>query len=461
VPPIDDGGGSVDASFEDVAQPPPPPIDSEVPRPDAVPDVVIMPPPTDGATPPLCDVLGPVLSVMRANGEKSEVCAGQLAAHTFTHALCACGDLALGSVRLVTGSFDSLAADKSPVGAGAPVGVRGSYPPAGASIGGSLTVAGTAPPRAPVSGFLDIQGDLRFAGQITFSAAISVKRDAWIASKVWYVTFASVERDLYAPSGGGFFGFTPLNLGGMRHERPVSIEDSCGCADKLDIAAMEKVGAENNHNLANGIDPAALSNVTTAIPPLRIPCGRFRFNSIGGTAPIHLIIAGRTAIFVDGDVAASDSFVLEIAPGTNVEVDWFIGGNLSVGGNAKIGDRTRPSATRIYVAGTQDIQLSSGSIGANIYAPDTNVSLSAGTLSGSVYGKGVSMPSGGNVIYDRAILDQGDKCEQPNTCSKCRYCNGGAACVNNTCDVCTKDEDCCAPLVCDLTLRRCQPLLFR
>jgi len=205
------------------------------------------------------------------------------------------------------------------------------------------------------------------------------------------------------------------------------------------------------------------SNVASAIPPVRLPCGRFKFEAIGGTAPIHLIITGRTAIFVDGNVTASDSFVLEIAPGPTVEVDWFIHGNLSIAANAKIGDRARPSATRIYVAGTQDIQLSSGSsgwIGANIYAPDTNISLSAGTLAGSVYGKGLSMLSGANIVYDRAILNQGNKCEQPVTCSKCRYCNGGAACgSNNTCGDCTKDDDCCAPLVCDPIGRRCQPLI--
>jgi hypothetical protein len=243
----------------------------------------------------------------------------------------------------------------------------------------------------------------------------------------------------------------------MVHQRPVTIEDPCGCSDRLDIAMMETVGAEINHNALHNIDRAALSNVTTGVGPLRL-CGRFRFNSIGGSAPIHLVITGRTAVFVDGDVTASDSFVLEIA-GPNAEVDWFIRGNLSVGTNAKIGDRTRPSATRIYVAGAQDIQLSPASIGANIYAPDTNIGLAAGALSESVYDNGLSMPSGTNIYYDRAILNQGNKCEPLNTCSKCRYCNGGEACKNGTCGMCATDEDCCAPLVCDPTSRLCQPLL--
>jgi hypothetical protein len=218
-----------------------------------------------------------------------------------------------------------------------------------------------------------------------------------------------------------------------------------------------------------GIEPSALNNVTTTAI-LDLKCGRYRFESIGGTGTIQLTIQGRTAIFVDGNVNASDTFQLAIGPGSDAEVDWFIRGNLSVGA-AKLGDPNRPSATRIYVAGSDDIVLSpSAHISANIYAPNANVNLAAPSLLGSVYGKNVNVAAGA-VHYDRSILNTGNKCEQPSTChDKCRhFCNGGMACKDETdasmtsgvCKPCAEDGDCCTPLVCEPTSHTCQPLLFR
>jgi hypothetical protein len=391
------------------------------------------------------------------NMQSSEACAGQLAAHTFTHALCACEDLSLAAL-LSTGSFDSSAADKSTVTAGAAVGMKGSYPPAGSRIGGSLTVAGTS--KTPVvSGGLDVQGDLRLAGGATFFSQLSVKRDTWLVSPVGYWAVVTIGRNLNLGPGGSLKGVGPEPVvGGARIATAFTVEDPCGCADRLDVAAMETIGAARNDNALRTIDLSALSNVTTATK-LELPCGRFRFDSIGGTAPIQLTITGRTAIFVDGDVTASDLFQLVIAPGADAEVDMFIHGKLSIG-NAKIGDLTRPSATRLYVAGDSDIVISSKEIGANIYAPNTNVNLPVG-IAGSIYAKNLSVLGGAFVFvsYDRAILNKGNKCEQPVTCDKCNTCNNGAACMNGTCGPCNEDADCCAPLVCEQG--SCQPLLFR
>ena len=370
------------------------------------------------------------------NGDRGQVvCAGQLAAHTFTHALCACGDLSF-RLGLQTGSFDSSAADKNPVSAGAPVGIRGSYPPVGSQIGGSLTVAGTVPSAMPVSGPVTVEGDLRLAGSLTFGPFLTVRRDAWLVSRVWYLQAAIIERNLnYAVLGGTLLGVGPRSVGGAETLRSFTVEDPCGCDERLNIAEMERAGTANTDNAARGIPTTLLNNVTVAVVRT-LDCGRFQFESIGGSAPIHLTITGRTAIFVDGDVTASDSFELTLAPGPNVEVDWFIRGNLSIGARQ---DR-RPHASECDA----DLRRRNPrypalepSIFANIYAADTNVTLSSGALIGSVYGKNLSMPSGAHVIYDRAILNQGNQCAQPATCDKYnRYCNGGTVCRNNSCDVC-------------------------
>jgi hypothetical protein len=446
--------------LEDVAVPPPdtsiepdaPPVtmDVEVPRPDVPVDVVV-PPPMD-VTPPQCEATGPVLSIRRVNGEASQSCAGQLAAHTFTHALCACGDLNFAAL-LSTVSFDS-STGETPVSAGAPVGVGGTYPTARSNIGGSLTIAGTA--ATTVSAGLDVQGDLRLAGNATFWNQLSVKRDTWLVSGVTYWAIVNIGGDLLtnAPSGS-FQGIGPTFVGGRQIVKSFTVNDPCHCADRLDIAEMVRIGVMNTDS-GQPIAPTALINVTTATDVI-LPCGRFQFNSIGGPGPLRVTITGRTAIFVEGNVSLSDSFALDIAPGA--ELDWFIRGNLSIGA-AEIGDTNRPSATRIYVGGSDDIVLSSGEIGANIYAPNTNVNLASLGLEGSIYGKNLNMIGGGIVRYDRAILKAGDNCTPTTTCGKqCNSCNGASACRGGVCGKCVDDEDCCAPLVC--VQEACRPLLFQ
>ena len=444
-PVVDSAPPPLDITFDIDASPPT--IDVEVPRPDIAIDLPL-PPPPDGP-PTGCNATGPILSVFRVNGRNSEACAGQVAAHTFTHALCACGDLSLGQ-GLQTGSFDSMAADRTLVISGAPVGVKGNYPAVGARIGGSLTVAGTAMSMSPVSGLLYVNGDLRLAASTTFASYLTIERDAWIASKSQYFSVASVGRNYYYVPPGGLIGIIPVFATARIPLMSITVADPCRCDERLDVAAMETAGALKVDNTDRG----ALTNVTTATTR-ELVCGRFRFDSIGGTAAIQLNVTGRTAIFVDRDVTASDLFEL-VLTGPDAEVDWFIAGNLTVGA-AKLGSLTRPSATRIYVAGSNDIQLPSELIGANIYAPNANVSINAGSLAGSVHAKNLSVPSGAYVKYDRAILHQGDKCESPIVCDKCYSCNSGAACIDSTCGTCTKDDDCCLPLVCEQGL--CQQLL--
>jgi hypothetical protein len=111
------------------------------------------------------------------------------------------------------------------------------------------------------------------------------------------------------------------------------------------------------------------------------------------------------------------------------------------------------------VGGASDIVLTSGEIGANIYAPNANVNLAVPIgIAGSIYAKNLSMPSAGLVRYDRAILNAGNKCTQPTTCDKSRACSINAVCNNGVCDRCKEDRECSPPLVC--VQGTCQPLLF-
>jgi hypothetical protein len=245
-------------------------------------------------------------------------------------------------------------------------------------------------------------------------------------------------------------GVTVPFINGGTVETAFTVNEPCGCAERLDVAAMEATESLNNDNALRNIDPASLARVS-GVTKLELLCGRFRFDSIGGSGVLQLTIKGRTAIFIDAQVDLSQiDFQLTLEPGA--ELDLFIRTNLALGSNptlgAKLGDPARPAAVRVYVGGAADIAIPAGSFGANLYAPNANLNITASTMAGSIYGKAVSVPEWALIRYDRAILDQGSKCEQPVTCDDCSDCYGGKACVDNTCGACRTDEDCCLPLVC-------------
>jgi hypothetical protein len=461
--------GEVDASIPDVAAPdisvPPIDVGSEPDLPPITIDVE-PPPPIDASfdvgLPPIdssiaCDPAGPTLTVARVNSmDRAETCAGQVAAHAFTHALCTCGSITAS--LLFTSSNDSSAANKEATFEGGPVGTGSADVPAQVGIGGSFTIAGTSSPVAATGGF-DVRGDFRMAGTGTFTQ-LRVLRNAWFVTSVGYIVafnvFGSLNliSELSRPRGLGWYAAPDPTF------RSFTVSDPCECDDRLDVEAMEIAGAMKADN--RGLDRAVLANVNSLRPRVDLPCGRIRLDSIGGTpgGSVQVRVAGRTALFVDDNVDLSNiDFQLVLDPGA--ELDWFIRGNLAFG-SARIGDIERPSAIRIYVQGSADISLPLGAMAANLYALNAAVKVPAnGSVFGSVYAKSLNAQSDVTIRYDRAILNQGNKCGQPATCDKCHSCNAGAACVNNTCGACMSDEDCCEPLVCNPNSKTCGPLLFR
>jgi len=441
---------------------PPGTIDRQVPPPPMDVVVDIAAPPVD-ASPPIddasimCDPSGPKVSIERVNMKKSEACAGQLAAQTFNYAVCACEDLA--AKALSTWSLDSTVSSTNTVQWGAPVGIAGNFLSLSsalntvATIGGSLTIAGPSPSRLITTPF-NVMGDLRIAGPVTFLWRLNTERDLWLASRVGYVEWVIVRRYFYKGPGGSLSGLTqPLIPPNSTFDKTtLQVDDPCRCAERLDVAAMEAAESVNNDNALRGVDGASLARVS-GTTRLDLHCGRFRFDSIGGSGILQLGVHGKTAMFVDAQVDLSlIDFQLTLDPGA--ELDVFVRTNLALG--TKLGDPARPAAVRVYVGGSADIAITSSAFGANLYAPNANISIATQTMAGSVFGKTVTVPELSFIRYDRAVLAQGNKCDQPATCEKCSGCQSGAACMAGTCGPCITDDDCCLPLVC--TQGNCQPL---
>lgn len=183
-------------------------------------------------------------------------------------------------------------------------------------------------------------------------------------------------------------------------------------------------------------------------------------------------------LMVGGDIDMQNNLTTEIAP--EASLDLFVGGSIRAIGEISFGDLTRPSASRVYVAGEGELDLVGGAafIG-NVYAPRATLRLVGEVLAhGALFVGGVDGVGEIEIAYDRAILDV-SPCDDPALhepaqpedpqdpedperhidvpCSRCGYCLSGLACVDQLCGLCREDADCCGQSVCNEE-GRCVPL---
>lgn len=412
-------------------------------------------PPSDGAAPETdasadaggyCEGIGPPVLVGDTTGAATD-CAGSIAARVFNNSVCTCTELNVGGY-FKTRSFHSTM-DPTEVGSGGPVGVDGTDTTVGyTDIGGTFVIAG--PTSLRFAGYMKAGGDFKANGAVDSAGLIDISRDAWVHGNITALGVLNVGRDLHQPAGATLFAFS-TDVGGSRMPGDFTIGPPCDCTPEgiVDIGAIVDRGQIDNDNASVPLDPGALASVVGLGVDITLPCGRFYLDSIGGLGDITLHVAGRTALFVGGDVNALG--VLDVQLGPDGELDVFIKGNLLSIGVGSWGTRDRPASTRIYVGGDGDVTLigASGFVG-NVYAPHARITaVGATTLYGSMFGRVIDMPGYLDVHYDRAILDVGDDCPPPpGGCDMCSASCGSSACIGGMCAPCTSDADCCAPLVC-------------
>jgi hypothetical protein len=168
---------------------------------------------------------------------------------------------------------------------------------------------------------------------------------------------------------------------------------------------------------------------------------------------VTLYARGRTAVFVGGDVSIAGSFGIELA--TGAELDLYIGGDLEVAGSITLGDETRPSAVRLWVAQGIDLE-GSALLAGDVYAPHASLSAAGDVeIVGAAFFGTVDLAGSSTVRYDRSVLDAGDACDlpEPASCASHLDCAGGEACVQfspgpRACGPCATDADCGCGMVC-------------
>ena len=396
----------------------------------------------------------PIVSAVQGGGL---VCSGWAARRSFSQALCTCGNVSVPDVITSAASDSSLHDERDPRGSAA-VSIGGDTSDSDyLRVEGTLTVAGESTVRS--SGGFDVEGDLRLMGPAPAAGPIFVGRDAWLLGETHSLSLAYVERDLYLGPNASLTSLGAVLVLGQVVEQPFTLAPPCPCSpdDLLDVPGIVQQGMVENDNARVGLafDALDASGTTQA---LTLDCGRYALSRVEPGRAVSLRITGRVALFVDSAVTLDSNFVLELAPGA--ELDWFIRGPLSIAPGARLGDSSRAGALRMYTTEAGPVSLpGTEDLAVNLYAPRMDASVEgSGDVYGSLFVATVTVADSLFLHYDRAVAYADADCAlpPPTVCTACDQCSSGQACVAGSCGACSNDGDCCFPLVCDQA--RCLPL---
>jgi hypothetical protein len=399
-----------------------------------------------------CSGTGSPILVSASDAGAGAACVGGLAQSAFRWALCTCDGL-VSATSITTDSFDGAqgAYDAGAAHAGGGLGTNGSLSAQGTlGIGGALWAADATGMTVATA---SVQGELHAAGRVASGPSLTVGGDAYVLGDVAATGDLQIGGTLHQPSGAtaGAGGTKTI---GATVTGSFTVPPACDCDPALliDVASYVEAYRATNDDAAVAIDPDALANVTSDTA-LTLPCGRIFFSRVGGTGAITLTLsAGRTAIFVGGDLSSNGPFTID-APPTS-EVDLFVEGGVVAGSSFTLGSPASPAKARLWVGGTATVNLPNATLLAgNVYAPRAQLVLgpSATTVFGAIFVNRVSTQGALTIHYDESVLSAGVTCgggaSSTVACSSCHDC-GNQACLSGTCGACTDSSGCCAPLVC-------------
>ncbi len=391
----------------------------------------------------LCEGSPPV--ALEGSGPDRLLCGGLVAESAFRFALCSCQGFASGFDLLVD-DFDSRLGPYAPGSTGGSLGANGSVSVNGPlNVGGSLWTGGQI--SLTVAGAGNVGGNAICAGA-TGSSSLRVGGDLESAGDIALMSLA--VGGVFRLDPGAMVDPMTSVMAGSTQSASVSAPTPCDCTPDslLDIGAVIDAHRLVNDNAIAGVLPSTLDGYT-GNATLQLPCGRYFLTKIVGTGSVNIVVSGRSAIFIDGDVTPRGSLLVTTTG--EGEVDLFIRGDLSTAGDLITGSADRPARARIYVGGSGIITIDgSASLAGNLYAPQAALSV-GGTVEsfGSLFLDRLSVGGFASLHYDRAVLDVGADCESDTAaaCVSCLDCRN-QACVGGQCGACAVDSECCAPLRC-------------
>jgi hypothetical protein len=402
----------------------------------------------------MCAGGGPPIVV---NAPSGALCLGNVAQTTFTWSLCSCKSVNFMDNALIDG-WNSTSGPYKPGQLGGGVGANVEISDSSsAQIWGQAWAASMATAFDTTS--LSVHHDLQSGGNMT-ADGVSVTRDAYVAGDI--TGTMTVGGTFYQTAGKAHPGnLTPVT-------QTVTVKPPCDCASPIPVGSVVTAAKTNNDNASIGLDPAIMTQAGHP-PRIDLPCGRYYllgFNS-GGLIVGH----GHTAVFIDGSVTAGNPLTMTVADPTSTLDIWISGTIVSTSG-FNLGSPSYPALTRVYVGGTQTLDIQSSLIiGAEIWAGNATVIWESGSdMFGALFAGDFQALSAFNLHHDQGIDYAGGGCPSPGggsspdggpggpggadggpggspTCGTCKDC-GNQACVQGTCGQCSSSSQCCPPLVC-------------
>jgi hypothetical protein len=427
-----------------------------------------------GADPDKCVGGGPPIFVP-TGGE--DTCTGNLGSVSFTFAMCSKTDIQNLTQNLTTDAFNSAQGPYVPGGLGGSIGVNGFYENNKTTvIGGDLFVRGA-------SGFTP-------AGNTTIRQRMLVYHN-FVVNKLLTVSEPDDDSDP-ADVIDTYIGGTITSAGGQPQARVHDLV--VGTSNCAAMTAMNPLGlpatliydapciqnkaavdaffvnptcsledipvgsivqhfstTATNDNELIGLDPNALNN--TNAQRLELPCGYYYLNAIAGSAPMTIVVHGRTALFIGGNVDLSNELYIDLEPGATLDV--FIAGYLNTSQSMTLGNPNYPRLSRFYIGGVnstgESLKLSGGSTFLNgvFWAGHGDIRASNSLeMFGALFANSFHLQGEVKVHYDEGVVQNGEECPPlSGTCDTCRDCDN-QACTAGECGKCTSDAQCCAPLRC-------------
>ncbi|HEY8039476.1 MAG TPA: hypothetical protein VIF15_06765 [Polyangiaceae bacterium] len=375
----------------------------------------------------------------------SDQCTGDLA-HLFRFAACACGSLD-ASGRLTTDSFDSSGDGGAGSGQAASIAANGAVATnAHTTLGGSVYAggAGVAQGSAAVTlrGDGTVAHDLLSGGDVLVGGIYQVGGDLDSTGNVTIQSGSlSVVGTVHLTAGHSASGVT---AGGGVASDGTAVAPPCDCSRPIDIAGIVAAHQSDNDDGALGLATTALDHPPS---PVQLPCGRYYVDGVqGGT--VQLLVQGRVALFVAGDVSVDQGLEIDLAP--DAELDLFVSGNVSLQGATTLGNVSAPARVRLYVGGPTVTLSATASVGANVYAPDAVVALASSfEMKGALFAQQLEFSGDFTIHYDTSVLQTPGCTPSGSPCQTCDDCAGATpACKAGTCVPCVTTADCCAPLTC-------------
>lgn len=325
------------------------------------------------------------------------VCPGSPAPAAFEHTVCICEDFI---------DIGNLVVGRGIAGAEASLAVNGhSTTLNNSDVRGDFIAHGGLEAKANVG----VDRDLISANTVDAIGNIEVGRDMDVGGDLTGAGRLAVDGTLRVGGTDSFFGFKQTGSSAPYGTAPAA---PCGCGDAeiVDVPSVVETARGQNDNGAAGL-PTSITDIGYLV--LQFGSGSYFFDNVETIGATKLIIDGRVAIHIAGNLDNIGAQWIRLLPGATL--DLYVSGAVRNIGHVELGDKQAPSAFRLYIGGDGEPSLNVGNqlFNGAIYAPRADLKYVGNTnVRGSIFAKTIS--GKGNLVVGGATPQEPPSgCDDP------------------------------------------------